>query len=181
MENVFTKKAIRLSKEAAFLLLTVVCAVLLPQIFHAVGILVGVGGKLGQIFLPMYIPVLIIGFYRGPATGALSGLLSPLVSFAITEMPSAALLPYITVELVAMGALAGLFAKSKLPAVPRVLSVQVIAKLIRIAVLATVLFVSSGTLTASALFAGLLISLPGVVLQLALVSFLLIRKEKQHE
>ena len=181
MEKVLRKRVIKLSKEAAFILLTVVCAVVLPQIFHGVGVLLGVGGKLGQIFLPMYIPVLIIGFYRGPVSGAITGLLAPLVSFAITEMPSAALLPFITLELIATGLLAGVFFKVKLPAVLRVLSVQVIAKLVRLAVFAISLYMTNGTVTASALFAGVLVSVPGIVLQLVLVSFLIVKKEKQHE
>ncbi len=181
MEKTLRNKAINLSKEAAFILLTVVCAVVLPQIFHAAGVLLGMGGILGQIFLPMYIPVLIIGFYRGAATGAIAGLIAPIVSFAITEMPSAALLPFITLELIAMGLLAGAFSKVKLPAILRVLSVQVIAKAVRLVVLAISLYAANGTVATSALFAGIFTSIPGVILQLALVTFLIMKKEARHE
>ena len=180
MEKSLSKRIIKLSTEAIYILLTVVCAVVLPQIFHAAGVLLGVGGKLGQIFLPMYIPVLIIGFWRGPATGAVAGLLSPIVSFWITNMPSSALLPFIIIELSAIGALAGIFSKSKLPAVLRVLSVQVIAKLVRIGALALSLYIMNGTVSTAALFNGILISVPGVILQLALVTLLLIKKEKKN-
>ena len=180
MEKSLSKKTIKLSKEAAFILLTVTCAVVLPQIFHAAGLLLGVGGKLGQIFLPMYIPVLIMGFYRGPASGAIAGLLSPLVSFGITNMPSSALLPFITVELIATGLLAGVFSKSKFPAVLRVLLVQVIAKVVRLAVFAFSLYITNGAVSAAALFNGILISVPGVILQLALVTLLILKKEKQQ-
>ena len=110
MEKILSKKVIQLSKETAFILLAVIGAVVLPQIFHVLGIWFGVGGKLGQIFLPMYIPILIIGFYRGPVSGAIAGLCAPLISFALTKMPSSALLPFITVELIATGVLAGVFA-----------------------------------------------------------------------
>ena len=181
MERTLRKSVINLSKEAAFILLTVVCAVVLPQIFHVAGVLLGIGGTLGQIFLPMYIPVLILGFYRGPVSGAVTGLVAPLVSFAITEMPSAALLPFITLELVVTGLLAGAFSRVKLPAVLRILSVQVIAKLVRLAVLAVSLYMTSGTVVASKLFAGILTSVPGVILQLVLVTFLIMKKEAQHE
>lgn len=181
MEKTLRKSVINLSKEAAFILLTVVCAVVLPQIFHAAGVLLGIGGTLGQIFLPMYIPVLILGFYRGPVSGAVTGLVAPLVSFAITEMPSAALLPFITLELVATGLLAGIFSKVKLPAVLRVLSVQVIAKLVRLAAFAVSLYITNGTVVSSVLFAGVFTSVPGIILQLALVTFLIMKKEAQHE
>ena len=96
MENTIRKKAISLSREAAFILMTVLSAVVLPQILHGVGALLGVGGQLGQMLLPMYIPVLIIGFYRGPVPAAVVGLAAPLLSFALTGMPAVGILPYIT-------------------------------------------------------------------------------------
>ena len=179
MEKTLRRTIIKISKEAAFILITIVSAVLLPQIFHGIGVLLGIGGKLGQIFLPMYIPVLLIGFYRGSASGAVTGLLAPLVSFAITGMPAETLLPYITLELVATGALAGVFAKAKLPAFVRVLSVQVAAKIIRLVAFAASLYLTNGTVAASALFSGILISIPGVVLQLGLVTYLTVKKEKK--
>ena len=49
MENTIGKRVINLSKEAAFILLTVVGAVLLPQVVHGLGVILGVGGKLGQM------------------------------------------------------------------------------------------------------------------------------------
>ena len=181
MEKTLRSRAVKLSKEAAFIFLTVVCGVVLPQIFHTVGALLGVGGQLGHIFLPMYIPVLILGFYRGPLTGAVAGLLAPIVSFAIAGMPSEALLPFIAIELVATGLLAGVFSKVGLPAPVRVLSVQIIAKLARLISYAISLYATGGAVASSVLFSGILISVPGVILQLILVSFLIMKREKSHE
>ena len=180
MEKLLSKKAVKISTEAAFILLTVVGAVVLPQIFHALGVLLGVGGALGQIFLPMYIPVLIIGFYRGPVPGAISGLLAPIASFLIANMPAAAILPFITVELVATGLLAGVFMSSKLPALLRVFLVQLGAKALRLGTLAISLIITTGKVSASALSAGILMSLPGVAIQLALLTFLIVKKEKNN-
>ena len=181
MEKLISKKVLQLSKETAFILLTVVGAVVLPQVFHIVGVLLGVGGKLGQIFLPMYIPILIIGFYRGPVSGAIAGLIAPIVSFALTKMPASALLPYITLELVATGLLAGVFARSKMPIVLRVFSVQVIAKIIRLVAYAASLYILSGVVSASVLFSGVLASIPGVALQLVLLTILIAKREKNYE
>ena len=181
MEKLLSKKAVKISTEAAFILLTVVGAVILPQIFHALGVLLGVGGALGQMFLPMYIPVLIIGFYRGPVSSAIAGLFAPIASFLITNMPSEAILPFITLELIATGLIAGVFSKSKLPAVLRVLLVQVAAKAVRLTAFAISLYLKSGSVSASALFNGLLTSVPGVILQLVLLSLLIVKKEKQYE
>ena len=180
MENTIGKRVINLSKEAAFILLTVVGAVLLPQVVHGLGVILGVGGKLGQMLLPMYLPVFIIGVCRGSVHGAVVGLTAPIISFAITGMPTAVLLPYITVELVATGLLAGAFRSFKLTAVLRVLLVQVVAKIVRLAVFATVMYLNSGVITATDLFAGIVTSVPGVLIQLAVISFIIIAKEKKN-
>ena len=180
MERIFSKKMIQVSKETAFILFTVIGAVVLPQIFHALGVWFGVGGKLGQIFLPMYIPILSIGFYRGPVSGAIAGLFAPIISFAFTKMPSSELLPFITLELIATGLLAGVFANFKLPAVLRILSVQVVAKIVRLAVFAISLYVANGTVSMAVLCNGILTSIPGVLLQLFLLTILIVRKEKHN-
>ena len=181
MEATLRKTVIKISKETAFVLLTVACAVVLPQIFHGLGVLLGVGGKLGQIFLPMYIPVIILGFYRGPVAGAATGLLAPLVSFAITEMPTEALLPFITVELIATGLLAGEIRKVKMNTTLSIFSVQAGAKMARLLAFTIVSIAKTGTVVASQLFAGILTSIPGVVLQLVLLTYLLTNREKGNE
>ena len=180
MEKTIRKAAIRLSKEAVFILLTVISAVALPQILHTAGVYFGVGALLGQMLLPMYLPVMIIGFQRGIAPGAVAGFLAPIISFYMTGMPAAAILPYITVELVATGALAGAFAGFRIFPLFRVLSVQLAAKAVRLAVLASVQLYSSGTVVASALFAGILTSHPGVVIQLVLLTLLLWKRDKNN-
>ena len=95
-------------------------------------------------------------------------------------MPLANVLPYITVELIATGLLAGAFSNVKWHPVLRVLSVQIIAKVIRVALLASTLYFANTAITATALFAGILTSVPGVVIQLALVSYLIVKKEKER-
>ena len=182
MEKALRSRVIKLSKETAILLVAVIAAVALPQIVHGIGLFVGVGGMLGQILLPMYIPVLIIGFYRGPISGALTGFLAPLVSFCITGMPALAVLPYIMIELIAIGALAGLLAENELPAVLRVLLVQVVAKAIRLAAFGcNVYFATAGTLTAALLFGDVIRSVPGILLQLIVVTLLLKNKENDSD
>ena len=174
MERTKRSLALTVSKESIFILLTVASAVVLPQIFHELGAFLGIGGKLGQIFLPMYIPVLILGFYRGVAPGAITGLLAPLVSFAITGMPTEALLPYVTFELIATGVFAGLLRDVRVPAVLRIFTVQVMAKAARLSMLAAnIYFYEEGAVTYERLSAGIAQSLPGIILQLVLVGCLL--------
>ena len=179
MEKTLRNRVKRLSREAAFILLTLVSAVLLPQILHRAGVYFGVGAALGQMLLPMYLPVMIIGFYRGIIPGAIVGLLAPIASFYTTGMPAAVLLPYITVELVMTGALAGAFSRLKIFPLFRVLLVQLSAKAVRLTVFASIEICLNGTVSASALFAGILTSVPGLILQLVLLTLLLWRRDKR--
>ena len=179
MERTLRNTAIRISKEAAFILLTVASAVVFPQILHTLGAALGIGGQLGQMLLPMYLPVMILGFYRGEIPGAITGLLAPLVSFTLTQMPAKAVLPYIAIELIATGILAGAMTRVKFFAPLRVLSVQVLAKIIRLSVLAVVLYSTTGAVSASVLTAGILTSVPGLVLQLVVVSLVIVKKESK--
>lgn len=89
----------------------VALAVLLPQLVHLVA-----GASGGVQWLPMYLPVLLGGCLLGWKWGLGVGVLSPLVSFAITSlagnaMPAAGRLPYMMAELAAFAAVSGLFSK----------------------------------------------------------------------
>jgi hypothetical protein len=180
MEKTLRNIAIRISKEAAFILLTVASAVVFPQILHTLGAALGLGGSLGQMLLPMYLPVMILGFYRGEIPAAITGLAAPLVSFMLTGMPQKALLPYIIIELIATGIFAGVLTRVKFFAPLKVLSVQFLAKIVRLSVFAVALYSTTGAVSASALTAGLLTSIPGLVLQLVVVSIVIVKKESKH-
>ncbi|QZY55209.1 ECF transporter S component [Crassaminicella profunda] len=54
--------------------------ILLPMFFHSVGIM-------GKVFLPMHIPVLIGGFVLSPYLACILGVITPLISGALTGMP----------------------------------------------------------------------------------------------
>ncbi|MBI5536960.1 MAG: ECF transporter S component [Deltaproteobacteria bacterium] len=54
-------------------------ALLLPVLFHLV--------HLGHAFMPMYLPLVALGFFVRPAPAAVTGVLTPLLSGALTGMP----------------------------------------------------------------------------------------------
>lgn len=89
----------------------VVLAVLLPQLVH---LTLGQAG--GVRWLPMYLPVLLGGCLLGVRWGMGVGVLSPVVSFALTSlwgdpMPAAARLPFMMAELCIFAAVSGIFSK----------------------------------------------------------------------
>ena len=49
-------------------------AVLLPQVFHAIGVISGTGAAAGAALLPMHLPVILCGFLAGPSAGIIAGI-----------------------------------------------------------------------------------------------------------
>ena len=66
-------------RELAYCGLFGAAALLLPVIFHLV--------NLGHVFMPMYLPLVALGFFVSPLPAAITGFLVPLLSGAVTGMP----------------------------------------------------------------------------------------------
>ncbi|MBN2718505.1 MAG: hypothetical protein JXX14_21860 [Deltaproteobacteria bacterium] len=54
-------------------------ALLLPVLFHLV--------RLGHVFMPMYLPLVLLAFYVRPLPVAITAFVTPLISGAVTGMP----------------------------------------------------------------------------------------------
>lgn len=152
----------------------VALAVLLPQAVH-----LAAGAAGGARWLPMYLPVLLGGCLLGWRWGLGVGVLSPVVSFALTSalgeaMPAAARLPYMAAELAVFAAVSGLFSKKIAEngwmAFPAVLLAQVSGRAAFLALAA--IFQGVAPLTAAAAWAQIQTGLLGLVLQAVLVPFL---------
>lgn len=91
------------TRQMTFAALCLALSLLLPQIFHMIGM-----QQAGQIFLPMHIPVLMAGMVLGWQYGALLGLLAPLMSFLLTGMPNASRVVFMMAELMSYGLISGL-------------------------------------------------------------------------
>ena len=161
--------------------LAVAAAVLLPQLFHAVGAVSGTGAVLGAAFLPMHLPVLLAGLLGGPLAGLVAGAASPLISFLLTglwgaNMPGIAVLPFMVLELAGYGLAGGLLCKRKLPVFVKLLIAQAAGRLVRaIAVLVAVYGFGSETVQVAGIWNMVTAGLPGIILQWALIPLLLYR------
>lgn len=149
----------------------ILAAILLPQLFHAAGVLSGVGAATGTAFLPMHIPVLLAGFLGGPLVGIIAGVLSPLISFWISGMPALPMLSFMMIELGVYGLTAGLLTKTKLPLFVQLLLTQMAGRAARIiAGLASIYLFDHSTLTlASACWTFITAGAFGILLQWALI------------
>lgn len=156
------------------MLLAVAAAVILPQIFHGIGVLSGAGAVPGTVFLPMHIPVIIAGLMGGPVVGIVAGVLSPIISFGFTNMPGIALLPFVTIELAGYGLVGGLLSKSGAPVFGKLVITQLAGRALRIlAVLCAYVFLSYQDI--SQIWGMIISGLPGIILQWAFIPLLMYR------
>lgn len=157
----------------------IACAVALPQLFHMIGIASGTGAALGSALLPMQLPVLIAGILGGPAAGVTAGIISPLVSFALSEMPSAAVLPFMVIELGVYGLTAGLLARTKLNSFAGLLITQLAGRAARaLAIVAAIYVFGNVQLTLAAIPEFITAGIFGILVQWAAVPYLSERLER---
>lgn len=145
--------------------LFIAAGLLLPITFHAAG--------LGRAFLPMHIPVLLAGFFTGPAVGALVGAVTPLLSSVFTGMPPV-MPPTAQVmffELAAYGAVTGfLYRRLGLGVYPSLVIAMLAGRMVH-GIAAYLMFPLFG-LSIPLLYpltAGLVTGLPGIAVQLVLI------------
>ncbi len=115
LDAVLTQRSVtaqkRITLHAVLSVGLIALAVILPQIVH-----LALGQPGGVQLLPMYLPVLLGGCLLGRKWALAVGVLSPVVSFAITSltgnpMPALARLPFMAVELAVFAVIAGLFSR----------------------------------------------------------------------
>lgn len=156
----------------------IVGAVALPQILHMIGAASGLGTALGETFLPMHLPVILAGLLAGPFAGAAAGLLSPLASFAMTGMPTSAMLPFMIIELFVYGLLAGLLKSKKMPNVLKVLAVQIGGRAVRAgAILLSVYVLGNSAVNPAIILTSIKVGIFGLLLQLVLIPLIVYRSE----
>ncbi|MFC1789572.1 ECF transporter S component [Patescibacteria group bacterium] len=129
-----------------------------------------------QIFLPMHIFVLIAGFLFGWRTGLMVGVLSPLLSYSLTQMPAMVLLPQIVLELAIYGIVVGILREKKTNIWVSLIFAMILGRVARIIfILAFIPKIDP--------IQFIQISLPGIIFQLALIPFVvyLIRKFLQNK
>jgi len=179
MKNTFTlTKPVTLKAQAVWTAMGIFAAVMLPQVFHILGILTGTGTATGEIFLPMHLPVIFVGLIAGPWAGLITGLASPILSMAMTGMPTAVMMPFMVIELGIYGLSAGLLSNVKIPCFGKVVITQFAGRLVRaLAILFAVNVLSYTGISTGIILASIVKGLPGLMLQWTLIPLLVYRLE----
>lgn len=165
--------------QAIFALIAIISAVALPQALHLVGGVSGLGSQVGEVFLPMHLPVMLVGLLAGPYVGATVGFLSPIISFALTGMPRASLLPFMVVELCVYGLCIGLLRNAKMPTVLKVLTAQLAGRAVRAAAIVVAFYgFSSTAVPVAIIWNSVAVGLIGIILQLVIVPLVMYRLDR---
>lgn len=179
-ENIInTLKKPRLSVKAQTFatLVAIVSAVVLPELFHVVGAVSGSGSALGETFLPMQLPIILVGLLAGPYAGLIAGLLSPLISFGVTAMPAAVMLPFMMLELAAYGFVSGILSECRMPVIAKVLIAQIAGRVIRAAAILFGVYALNSKMNVSVIWTSIAVGLPGLILQWAFIPLIINRLE----
>ena len=176
MTNTLTLKKTTIKYKVIASICAIAASVVLPQIFHLIGAASGLGTSVGASFLPMHLTVLLAGFIAGPIVGVIVGALSPVISFAVSGMPVASMVPIMMVELASYGLAAGLLMNVKMPSVLKVLIAMVAGRVMRLAAVGFIIYALGNTsLALISVWNATVAGLPGIALELVIIPLLLYR------
>lgn len=166
------------TKQLVLTALFVAIGVALPQAFHAIP-------NAGSIFLPMHIPVLISGYALGPLFGLICGILTPLLSHLIFQMPPAPVLPGMLCELAVYGLITGLLNKvikieNRLLRNYVVLIGAMLCGRITYGILNSLVFRAGQYSMQAWISAAFVTAIPGIIIQLVLIPILVDRLQKAN-
>lgn len=143
---------------------------ILPQVFHLFG-----AQNAGMVFLPMHIPVLLAGLLLGPFYGGLIGALAPVLSSIFFAMPPLPKLPFMVIELIVYGIVAGFFAKRKFNVYLSLVLAQIAGRLAAALSLAIAFYLFHLDVAAPiSVWASLITGIPGIIIQLILIPSMVI-------
>ncbi|MCR5289349.1 MAG: ECF transporter S component [Treponema sp.] len=160
------RKPVSAQLQSIATILAIVAAVVVPQVFHQIGVISGAGKAPGVAFSPMHLPIIIVGLLAGPYAGAIAGLGGPVAAFALSGMPTAAQLPFMMVELLGYGLTAGLLRQERLPLLLKVVVAQVMGRVLRMVAVFVAFYILGDThQQLFRVWTSIPASLPGIVLQ----------------
>lgn len=159
--NISVKK---ITMEAALLALGVV----LPQIMH-------LGGpNVGRVFLPMHLNVLLGGLLLGPVYGAGLGAFTPVLSAVLTGMPVMHKLPFMMIELIAYGTMAGILSNKKISIYVKLIIAQVTGRIIYgLVLMLGIRLLNINVSPVTSIITGVITGLPGIIIQIIFVPMLI--------
>ena len=164
------------TKKSVFTSACIALCVVLPMVFHTIP-------NAGNIWLPMHIPVLLCGLICDWKFGLFCGIMGPIISSILTQMPPVAYLPAMILELAAYGMISGFASSSihtgrQIPDILISLSISMILGRIVYGVVNALLFRAGNYSLQAWLTSSFITALPGIILQFILIPAVIITLQK---
>lgn len=168
--NAISKMSINIRK-LIYAGVLIALGLLLPQVFHVFG------QGAGMIFLPIHIPILLAGAILGKVYGGAVGLMVPVLSFLLTNMPPVPMLWFMIFELIGYGVAMGILAKKCNIYVALLISMLFGRAVYGIALGAGVILfgMNAPFMSQAAFIGGVVRGMPGMVIQLAIIPIIYIQ------
>lgn len=161
------------TKKLVYASVLIAIGIVLPTITHVTGIP-------GNIFLPMHIPVFIVGFLLGPLLAGIIGLLLPIVNHLILQMPPVPILYSMIVELFFYGLISGLLYSKTNKILPSLIISMIIGRIVSAIVNYAIL--GLGNFSLSLWITGSFIkSLPGIIIQIIIIPIIVTAINKKNK
>ena len=177
MATITKKQKLSVKKQTAGAIIAIIFAAALPQIFHVLGSQAGVGNALGNILLPMHLPVILTGFLAGPFAAGAAGLISPLLSYGLSGMPAAALLPFMMIELAVYGICAGILRDVHIPDALKLI-VQIAGRTVRAGAILIGFYGLNSVIRPEIIITSIKTGLIGIALQIIIIPLVIYRLRK---
>lgn len=164
------------TKKSVFTSACIALCVVLPMIFHSIP-------NAGNIWLPMHIPVLLCGMICDWKFGLFCGIMGPIISSILTQMPPAAYLPAMMLELAVYGMFSGLVSSKvhtgkQIPDLLFSLLISMILGRIVYGVVNALLFRAGNYSFQAWITSSFITALPGILLQFILIPSVIITLQK---
>lgn len=164
------------TKKLVYTSILIAISTILSQIFHFAG------EVSGQILLPMHIGILIAGFIVGPYCAMFVGIIVPLISNLLMQMPAIPIVYFIVFELAAYGFLTGFFyEKVGLGKIPSLVLSMIGGRIVYVLVVVFALKVLNlpyAFLGTAAIIEKFTVGIPGMVLQIFAIPLIVLAAEK---
>lgn len=183
MTSILIKRpALSVKKQFLAVILAEIFAVVLPQLCHLIGRLTGTGMMIGTVLSPMHFPIILVGLMAGPVVGVISGFLAPIISFALTGMPMASMVPLMSVELLGYGLAAGFLRNININNFTKVFITMIFGRVLRfLAALFLVYAIGKTEINSFEIWQSIPKCLPGIIFQLVLIPLMVNKLDSDNK
>ncbi len=173
MTSIIIKNISKVRKLSAFIF-AVVSSVAFHQMLYLIGQYSGKGDYIVTMFCPTTLSIIFFGLLAGPVVGAMSGLISPIISSLITGFPDCTGTLLMMIEVSSAGLLAGAIKNLDFCNILKVLISLIFSRITRtIAIFVLYFFIGNTKYELLDSWKAIPHNLPGIILHLIIIPLMM--------